>query len=103
MFASMPSDAESPTKVKLKKTDEEKALEALKKEYEEMIEEEKALNEDEEEILENLGKFIKYNKCLLILDLSHTGLQENLLRELVTCLRRAKSLLILDLSGNLDR
>ena len=44
---------------------------------------------------------MKYNKNLLQLDLSHTGLQENLLRELVTCLRRSKSLLTLDVSGNL--
>ena len=65
-----------------------------------MIEEEKSLDEDEQEILQNLGKFIKHNSSLLQLDLSHTQLRANLLRELVTCLRRAQSLLTLDISGN---
>ena len=67
-----------------------------------MIEAEKELDEDEEEILENLGKFIKYNKKLLQIDLSYTGLRENLLRELITCLTKTKSLLIFDVSGNLN-
>ena len=37
---------------------------------------------------------------LLLLDLSHTGLKVNLLRELTSTLRKAKSLLCVDLTGN---
>jgi len=81
-------------------TPEESRLQQLEEKYEQMIEEEKSLDEDEQEILQNLGKFIKHNNSLLQLDLSHTQLRANLLRELVTCLRRAQSLLTLDISGN---
>jgi len=38
---------------------------------EDLVEEGKALDEYEEETLENLGKFIKYNKQLQELNLSH--------------------------------
>ena len=72
----------------------------LEEKLEQMIEEEKSLDEYQEEVLDDLGKFIKYNKNLMQLNLSHTNLRSNLLRELVTCLRRAKSLLTLDVSGN---
>ena len=50
--------------------------------------------------MDHLGKFLKYNKNLLQLDISHTLIRTNLLRELTTCLRRAKSLLTFNISGN---
>ena len=79
---------------------EEAQVQAATEALEKVLEAEKQLDADEAEILENLGKFIKYNKFLQQLDLSHTGMRTNLLRELASCLRRAKSLLTLDLSGN---
>jgi len=51
-------------------------------------------------IVQQLSKFIKYNKNLLHLDLSSTGLTENMLWQLGTALRRAKSLLAIHLSDN---
>ena len=54
------------------------------------------LTSDEELICENIGKFIKHNKNLQQLDLSHTQLKPNLLRAICITLRKAKSLLTLD-------
>lgn len=64
-------------------------------------EQERHLTEPEEKVLANLGKFIKHNRSLQQLDLSHTQLGPNLLREICITLRKAKSLLTLDVSGNL--
>lgn len=52
-------------------------------------------------MIENLGRFIKYNKNLLHLDLSYTRLDEETLTKIGIFLRRAKSLLSIHLSGNL--
>lgn len=75
-------------------------MEKLNQEMEDLVEEGKALDEYEEETLENLGKFIKYNKQLQELNLSHCQIKFNLLRELLSCLRRSKSLLVLNVNGN---
>ena len=80
---------------------EEEKLEQLNAKLILVIEEEERLTEDEEQIIENLGKFIKYNKQLLYLNLSHTQIGTNLLKRIVICLRRAMSLLVLDISGNI--
>jgi hypothetical protein len=61
------------------------------------------LTSEEELICANIGKFIKHNKNLQQLDLSHTQLKPNLLREICITLRKAKSLLTLDVSGNLGQ
>jgi hypothetical protein len=45
-------------------------------------------------------RFIKYNRTLQYLDLSHTGLNELGLRAIAIALRRAKSIISLHLSGN---
>ena len=67
---------------------------------EDILEEEKALDEYEQETLDNLGKFIKYNKSLQELNISHCQIKFNLLRELLSCLRRSKSLLVINVNGN---
>lgn len=51
-------------------------------------------------IMQHLSYFMKYNKNLLHLDLTSTGLNEAMLWYLGTALRRAKSLISLHLSGN---
>ncbi len=51
-------------------------------------------------LLENLSRFIKYNKHLIHLDLSYTRLDEMMITALGTALRRAKSLIAIHLSGN---
>ena len=52
------------------------------------------------EIVALLGKQIKHNRQLLHLDLTSTGLSALVIKELGTCLRRARSLLSIHLSGN---
>lgn len=49
---------------------------------------------------ESLGKFIKYNKNLLHLDLSHTRLESDMIKDIGANLRRAKSLISVHFSGN---
>ena len=83
-----------PEDHKFKSLEEAKILKELEKKYKEMVDAESALTDDEEIILEHLGSFIKYNKKLLQLDMSHTGIKVNLLRELVSCLSKTKSLLV---------
>eukprot|EP00347_Sterkiella_histriomuscorum_P002614 403367462 len=48
----------------------------------------------------NMTRFIKYNQNLLHLDLSFTRLDSQTIQEIGTSLRKAKSLLVLHLSGN---
>jgi len=50
--------------------------------------------------MDNLLKFIKYNKNLIHLDLSYTRLDEMMILALGTSLRRAKSLVGVHFSGN---
>ena len=51
-------------------------------------------------LLENLLRFIKYNKHLIHLDLSYTRLDEMMINLLGTSLRRAKSLVAVHFTGN---
>ena len=51
-------------------------------------------------LLDNLSKFIKYNKHLIHLDLSYTRLDEMMITALGTSLRRAKSLIAVHFTGN---
>jgi len=51
-------------------------------------------------IMAKFTKFIKYNKNLLHLDLSSTGLTEQMLRTIGASLKRSKSAIGLHLSGN---
>lgn len=51
-------------------------------------------------VVRHLSSFIKYNKNLLHLDLSSTGLCDDMLKCFGVALRRAKTLLSLHLSGN---
>lgn len=51
-------------------------------------------------IVQQLSKFIKHNKNLLHLDLSATGMTENMIWQLGTALKRAKSLLVIHFSDN---
>jgi len=51
-------------------------------------------------IMAKFTKMIKYNKNIIHLDLSSTGLTELMLRTIGCALRRSKSLLALHLSGN---
>ncbi len=53
-----------------------------------------------QKMIDNLGKFIKYNKNLLHIDLSYTRLDADSLIKIGTYLRRAKSLLSIHFSGN---
>jgi hypothetical protein len=50
--------------------------------------------------MDNLLRFIKYNKHLIHLDLSYTRLDEMMILALGTALRRAKSLVAVHLTGN---
>ena len=58
------------------------------------------LEPGEEIILKSLREFMIFNTHLKLLDLSHTGIGQNLLAEIGCVLRRSKALLVLDLSGN---
>ena len=51
-------------------------------------------------MIAKLTKFIKYNKNLLHLDLTCTGLTDQMIRTIGTALKRARSILSLHLSGN---
>lgn len=55
---------------------------------------------DADHSLKKITRLIKYNKSLLHLNLSHTGLTEHQVREIGTSLRRGRSILVLHLSGN---
>jgi len=79
---------------------EQAEYEKLKQELADLIELDESLDEDEEEILQNLGKFMKNNKQLQEVNLSHCQIKHNLLRELCSCLRRSKSILVLNVNGN---
>jgi hypothetical protein len=50
--------------------------------------------------MDNLCRFIKYNKHLIHLDLSYTRLDDVMVNLLGTSLRRAKSLVAVHFSGN---
>jgi hypothetical protein len=47
-----------------------------------------------------ITKFMKYNKNLLHLDLSNTGLNEQMVRTIATALKRSRSIVSLHLTGN---
>jgi len=51
-------------------------------------------------IMAKVTKFMKYNKNLLHLDLSNTGLNEQMVRTIATALKRSRSIISLHLSGN---
>jgi hypothetical protein len=57
-------------------------------------------DKDSEKVIGFLTKVIKHNKQLIHLDLTSTGLNEAVVREVGTSLRRATSLLAIHLSGN---
>ncbi len=50
--------------------------------------------------MDNLTRFIKYNKHLIHLDLSYTRLDDMMITLLGTSLRRAKSLVAVHFTGN---
>ena len=54
----------------------------------------------ENEIMANLGKFMKHNAKLIHLNISHTNLNRNMMLKLGPILRRARSLLVVHASGN---
>jgi hypothetical protein len=58
------------------------------------------LDEYNQSLLDNLSRFIKYNKSLIHLDLSYTRLDEMMVKALGTALRRAKSLVAVHFTGN---
>lgn len=58
------------------------------------------LTDSAQHAIDQLCKFIKRNKSLLHLDLSHTGLSEKQLWHFGAALRRSKSLRALHLTGN---
>ena len=47
-----------------------------------------------------ITKFMKHNKNLLHLDLSNTGLNEQMVRTIATALKRSRSIVSLHLTGN---
>ena len=57
-------------------------------------------NDIQTHIMVNLSNFIKYNKNLLHLDLSNTGMTEDMLWNIGTAMRRSRSMVALHLSGN---
>lgn len=61
---------------------------------------EKVMSEADEDLIENLVKFVKHNHKLIHLDLGNTGLTKNMLKQFGPALRRARSLVSLHLSGN---
>ena len=62
--------------------------------------EETEMKESDEDLIENLVKFLKNNNKLIHLDLGNIGLTKNMLKQFGPALRRAKSLVALHLSGN---
>lgn len=52
------------------------------------------------EVNEMLGKIIKHSKTIIHMNLTGTGLSSGVIYEMGNCLRRARSLLCLHLSGN---
>ena len=52
------------------------------------------------EVNEMLGKIIKHSKTIIHMNLTGTGLSSSVIYEMGNCLRRARSLLCLHLSGN---
>ena len=58
------------------------------------------MKEQDENLIENLLKFLKNNNKLIHLDLGNIGLTKNMLKQFGPALRRAKSLIALHLSGN---
>lgn len=58
------------------------------------------LDEYNQSLLDNLSRFIKYNKSLIHMDLSYTRLDEMMVKALGTALRRAKSLVAVHFTGN---
>lgn len=61
---------------------------------------EEELTESAEYALECLSKFMKRNQNLTLVDLSYTGMTEQMLFQFGAILRRAKSLRSIHLSGN---
>jgi Ran GTPase-activating protein (RanGAP) involved in mRNA processing and transport len=59
-----------------------------------------ATPEDQKAMLHSLGQMIKHNKNLLHMDITSAGLGSFIVREIGTCLRRARSILCIHLSGN---
>jgi len=55
---------------------------------------------EDKTMVENLGRLIKYNKNLLHLDFSYTGMDEPTIMSIGSNLRRAKSLLAIHFTGN---
>ena len=51
-------------------------------------------------IMAKITKFMKHNKNLLHLDLSNTGLNEQMVRTIATALKRSRSIISLHLTGN---
>lgn len=79
---------------------EKDALTKLVTEKDKLKMEQRALTDEEEDIVKHLGMFIKYNVALQELNLSHTSLGPNLLREIAYTIRKSRSLLTLHLTGN---
>lgn len=52
------------------------------------------------DLVNKMSRLIKYNKNLIHLDLSYTGLDDTAVRALGVALRRAKSIVSMHLSGN---
>jgi len=52
-------------------------------------------------MMSKITRFIKYNKNLIHMDLSHTGLNEIAIKFIATSLRKARSLVSIHLCGNL--
>ncbi|CDW89852.1 UNKNOWN [Stylonychia lemnae] len=57
-------------------------------------------NDVQTNIMINISNFIKYNKNLLHIDLSNTGMTEDMLWNLGTAMRRSRSMVSMHLSGN---
>lgn len=53
-----------------------------------------------EEINQMLGKIIKHSRTMIHMNLTGTGLSAGVIYEIGTCLRRARSVLVIHLSGN---
>ena len=65
-----------------------------------MLESKKEQYEIEDETMTELGTFMKHNTKLLHLNLSQTNLSKRMLEMVGPILRRARSMLVLHLSGN---
>ena len=92
--------AEAEIEAEGESSDEKEAKKRPSEELSLAAERERAVREHRMLVKTALTKFIKYNQNLQHLNLSHTGLNENVLKKVCTSLSKSRALICIHLSGN---